>query len=187
MTTPAFPARYMDQKQLFNRVFEELSGPNPDELGALRVSVTGISIPPLAVQLDCTNDSVQLCADNGTTIEGILSNTNNHLIVAPAPPVRTVEPATSVSADMSFTSATEAESYNIVFIGLARTVGSEDFLLDISVKRGSVLHPIYKRTKFKDFVSITDELKLSPSEVLVVTTTGITTSTVDLTVIKETI
>lgn len=187
MPTAIFPDALMDQKQLFNRCVELIGGANPDELLSLRVSVSGISIPPLAVELDCLNDSVQMCADNGTTIEGILSNVNNHLIVTSAPPVRTVEIDQAVAGEMSFTSAAETASYNIVFIGLARTGGSEDFLLDISVKRGTVIHPIYKRTKFKDFVSITDELKLSPSEVLIVTTTGITTSTVDLTVIKETI
>jgi len=185
MPTPAFPARHMDQKQLFNRCFVELPTPNPDQLGALRVSISGITIPPLAVQLDCTNDSVQICADNGTAIEGLESDANNHLIVSQAAPIRSVEIDSVSAADLSFTSTTEIENYDIVFIGVARTGGSEDFEVDVSVKRGTILHPIYKRAKFKDFVSITDILRLTSGEVLVVTTTGVTTSTVDLTVIKE--
>jgi len=185
MPTAEFPARYMDQKQLFNRCFETLANPNPDELGALRVSVAGITIPPLSVDLDCQNDSVQICGWNGSTIEPINIDTNGNLTVVMAPPVRSEETDQAAAVEMAFTSAVETSNYDVVFIGVARTGGVEDFEVDISVKRGGVLHPIYKRTKFINFVSITDTLRLTPAETLVVTTTGITGSTVDLTVIKE--
>ena len=62
--------------------------------------------------------------------------------------------------------------------------GVEAITAYVAIKRGTVEHPIFSGA-ITNYVTITDNLKLTPNETVVARSSGVTGSTIDLTVIKE--